>query len=89
MIGLVSNEEKFSEILQELSETYHKKNHDYGDSFRKTLQEFGTVAAVVRMCDKMERLKTLTKWDKEVTTETYRDTVMDLANYAIMLAMEL
>lgn len=86
---MVNQEEKFREILTELSELYHKKNHDYGDSFRKSLQEFGTVAAVVRMSDKMERLKTLTKWDKEVTSESFRDTVIDLANYAIMLAMEL
>lgn len=69
---------------------YHRKNHDYGDSFRKSLEEFGLVAAVVRMSDKMERIKTLSKGEKaKVQDEKIRDTLMDLANYAIMTVMEL
>ena len=69
---------------------YHRKNHDYGDSFRKSLEEFGLVAAVVRMSDKMERIKTLAKGEEaKVQDEKIRDTLMDLANYAIMTVMEL
>ena len=50
----------------------------------------GIVAAVVRMSDKMERVKTLSKGEKaEVTDEKIRDTLVDLANYAIMTVMEL
>ena len=87
---MTSNEEKFIEVLQELSDLYHRKNHDYGDSFRKSLDEFGLVAAVVRMSDKMERVKALSKGDKaKVTDEKIRDTLVDLANYAIMTVMEL
>ena len=90
MINVTSNEEKFIEVLQELSDLYHRKNHDYGDSFRKSLEEFGLVAAVVRMSDKMERIKALSKGEKaKVTDEKIRDTLVDLANYAIMTVMEL
>lgn len=85
-----SNEERFIGVLQELSDLYHRKNHDYGDSFRKSLEEFGLVAAVVRMSDKMERIKTLCKSESiEVKDEKIRDTLVDLANYAIMTVMEL
>ena len=45
------------------------------------------IAAVVRMDDKMRRLKTLMKAEARVP-ETVRDTLLDLANYAIMTAME-
>ena len=89
MISLVSNEEKFSEILQELYETYHKKNHDYGDSFKKSLKEFGLIASVVRMSDKMEMVKQLVKVKDSMVDESIRDTLMGLANYAIMTVMEL
>ena len=90
MISVSSQEEKFISVLQEISDMYHRKNHDYGDSFRKSLQEFGLVAAVVRMCDKMERIKTLAKGEEaKVQDEKIRDTLMDLANYAIMTVMEL
>ena len=90
MINVASNEEKFIGVLQELSDLHHRKNHDYGDSFSKSLEEFGLEAAVVRMSDKMERIKTLCKGEKaEVTDEKIRDTLVDLANYAIMTVMEL
>ena len=42
------------------------------------------------MSDKMERVKTLSKGEKaKVTDEKIRDTLVDLANYAIMTVMEL
>lgn len=89
VINLSSNHEKFSEILQELSELYHKKNHDYGDSFKKSVDEFGIIASVVRMSDKMERVKQLVKSKDRMVDESLRDTLIDLANYAIMTVMEL
>ena len=90
MIDVTSNEEKFIGVLQELSGLYHRKNHDYGDSFKKSYEEFGLIAPVVRMSDKMERVKTLSKGEKaKVTDEKIRDTLVDLANYAIMTVMEL
>ena len=87
---MTSSEERFISVLQELSDLYHKKNHDYGDSFRKSMMEFGFVSCVIRINDKTERLKSLVKNGiGEVKDETIRDTLLDLANYAIMSAMEL
>ncbi len=84
----MNNTARYECVTAELFETYKRKNHDYGNSFTKSYEEFGPVAAVVRMSDKMERLKSLCKKKAEVE-ESFRDTVMDLANYAIMLAIEL
>lgn len=80
--------EAFDKITDELKDTYIKKNHDYGNSFDKSIDKFGLTAAVVRMNDKMERLSSLINKDAKVN-ESIRDTVMDLANYCIMTAMYL
>jgi hypothetical protein len=80
--------EAFDAITDELKDTYIKKNHDYGNSFDKSIDKFGLTAAVVRMNDKMERLNSLLHKDAKVD-ESIRDTVMDLANYCIMTAMYL
>ena len=79
---------EFDAITDELKDTYIKKNHDYGNSFDKSIDKFGLTAAVVRMNDKMERLSSLMNKDAKVD-ESIRDTVMDLANYCIMTAMYL
>lgn len=78
----------FDAITDELKDTYIKKNHDYGNSFDKSIDKFGLTAAVVRMNDKIERLNSLLNKDAKVD-ESIRDTVMDLANYCIMTAMYL
>lgn len=85
-----SNADIHAEICRELNKTYTKKNNDYGDSFKKSYDEFGIVSAIVRMTDKMERLKTLTTGTKkEVKDESIEDTLLDLANYAIMTVIEM
>ena len=84
----MDNESIYEQIVSELRDTYKKKNHDYGDSFTKSFSEFGLISVVVRMSDKLERLKTLCRNEAQVS-ESIRDTVMDLANYAIMSAVEL
>ena len=68
---------------------YESKNKDYGDSFSKSFKEFGIVAPVVRMSDKIERLKSLCKAEAKVKDESIRDTLLDLANYALMTVVEL
>ena len=81
---------KFKEVLNELYTTYVKKNHDYGDSFAKSIEEFGSVAGTIRITDKYNRLKSLTKDpNAQVSDETLRDTLLDMANYSIMMAIEL
>lgn len=81
----------FDDVTKELKELYVSKNSDYGDSFNDLLYEFGLITVVIRLQDKMNRLKTIAKNDGEYTVkdETIRDTLMDLANYAIMALMRL
>ena len=74
----------FEKTLQKMLETYKAKNADYGNSFDKTLNEFGLVAATVRLSDKMDRIKMLTKNEAKVLDESIEDTLLDLANYSVM-----
>ena len=76
------------EVCGELNVTYERKNADYGDSFAQSLDKHGLIAAIVRMDDKMNRVINLYKADERlVEDESIRDTLMDLANYAIMSVM--
>lgn len=65
-----------------------KKNHDYGNSFEKSLDTFGLVAGIVRMNDKFERLVSLNDPSKDahIASESLVDTLEDLSNYAAMAA---
>lgn len=86
----MTNIEHHRIILNELSELYAKKNNDYGDSFHQSYIEEGLAMARIRLGDKLSRFRTLTrKGGKEVQDESIRDTLLDLANYAVMTVMEL
>ena len=75
-------------ICLELNNIYKKKNADYGNSFGNSLDKHGLIAGIVRMDDKMSRLISLnSKNEQQVMDESLRDTLMDLANYAIMSVM--
>jgi hypothetical protein len=80
--------EKHLKICEELNEIYINKNHDYGDSFGETFRKLGIVSAVTRITDKTNRLQSLCKKEQKVNDESIRDTLMDLANYAIMTIIE-
>lgn len=79
---------RFDDILNEMSNLYERKNHDYGDSFSKSYKEFGMLSPVIRMSDKLERLKTLCRAENRVD-ESVRDTLIDLASYSVMTIMEI
>lgn len=78
---------KFKEITDSMAKTYEAKNHDYGNSFDQSLNEFGLVASVVRLGDKMNRIKSLIKKEAQVKNESIEDTLLDMANYAIMTVL--
>lgn len=80
----------FESVLDEMRDLHAKKNKDYGDAFHKSFEEFGVTAGVVRLNDKMERVKSLVKNGKaEVKDESLMDTLKDMASYAVMLYVEL
>lgn len=71
-------------ILNEIRQLYNRKNADYGNSFDRTLDEFGLVASATRMSDKFNRFKSLIKNPAQVSDEKIEDTLIDLASYAMM-----
>jgi hypothetical protein len=84
---LSDNVEQFMSITHNMAKTYAAKNHDYGNSFEQSLDKFGLVASVVRLGDKMNRIESLTKKEAQVKDESIKDTLLDMANYAIITVM--
>lgn len=84
---VAANVQKFVDITDGMVKTYIAKNHDYGNSFVQSLDKFGLIASIVRMGDKMNRIETLASKKAEVKDESVEDTLLDLANYAIMTVM--
>ena len=84
------NERTFKEIVDQMFDLYQRKNADYGDSFAKSFKKFGMQSALMRLTDKYNRLETLTeKQDQKVKDESIEDTLLDIANYAILTLIEL
>lgn len=85
-----SKVEHHARICEEINKLYERKNHDYGDSFHQTFTEEGMAMARIRLGDKLSRFKTLSRGDEQkVNDESIRDTLIDLANYAIMTVLEM
>lgn len=86
----INKVELHGKICAELNEMYRKKNQDYGDSFHLSYLEEGAAMARIRLGDKLNRYKALTRNPdaQQVKGESIRDTLLDLANYAIMTVME-
>ena len=75
---------QMSAVQVEALELFKRKNADYGDAFAT----YGTVGVIVRMGDKMQRLISVSnKGVSLVDTESLRDTLIDLYNYAAMGVM--
>jgi hypothetical protein len=76
--------EQFRVIQDEAYELFKKKNADYGDGFKN----YGAVGVLVRMGDKLNRFQNITNTSVNlVETESLRDTLIDLHNYAAMAIM--
>lgn len=68
-------------VQNEALDLFRKKNADYGDAFAT----YGTVGIMVRMGDKIQRLLSVSSNGIAlVDTESLRDTLIDLHNYAAM-----
>ena len=81
--------ETFRAITNKMCNTFEVKNHDYGSSFSNLFKECGMTYAYGHMAEKLERVKSLMKDDATVNGESIRDSLLDLANYAILTIMEL
>jgi glycosyltransferase involved in cell wall biosynthesis len=77
-------------IRERFNETLEKKNRDYGNSFSEQFKEYGLVSSCIRLEDKMRRLKKLVmSRERHVKDESIRDTLPDMAGYAILTINEL
>lgn len=78
-------------LLDKLHEVIKAKRSDYGDSFGKQYDEYGILSALIRLDDKLNRLKSLTIHAKtqQVNDESTYDTVLDLMGYASLLLLRL
>lgn len=85
------NVARFRTITTEMANLYEKKNADYGNSFGDTYQRLGLISAVTRIQDKCNRLCNLSikRGRQQVNDESVRDTLVDLANYAVMTLVEI
>lgn len=88
---------EFAKRLQEhqnicnyLHDLYYRKNSDYGGSVTDTFNKYGLVSFLVRLEDKLNRARSLNnRGSAKVTDEKLEDTLMDMANYAMLAVIEL
>ena len=78
-----------NEILNscnELKELLIRKNQKYGNSFFKTADEYGKTVLLLRIDDKLNRLKELmiNKVADDMKDENICDTLTDIAGYALL-----
>lgn len=79
----------FRDITNGMYDTFKAKNHDYGNSFSELFAECGMTYAYGHMAEKLKRVKSLMSDEAKVNGESMRDSLLDLANYAILTIMEL
>jgi hypothetical protein len=84
-------EKVFKEYTDRMLNTYIKKNSDYGSSFDELFDEYGMDSVLIRLKDKYNRLKSLTKPGQKqmVVDESMEDTLLDLANYCILTLVKI
>lgn len=87
---MTNQEKRFKEITEEMNALYQKKNADYGDSFHQAWKKFGRTVGLVYMDAKMNRITQLLAHPEaqQVHSEKIEDTLIDLANYAVLTIME-
>lgn len=76
-------------ICKDLHDLYKKKNADYGNSFADIFAEVGMAYAYGHMAEKLCRVRSLMNNPAAVKGESMRDSLVDLANYALLTVVEL
>ena len=81
---MATRREQFKAVQSEGLELFARKNKDYGDAFA----DYGVVGVLVRMGDKIRRLQSISSNGVTlVKNESFRDTLIDLHNYAAMAVL--
>ena len=83
-VNPVNRIEQMQKVQKEGLELFEKKNKDYGDAFAK----YGTIGVLIRMEDKLQRSISISNSGINlINSESMRDTLLDLHNYAAMALM--
>ena len=80
--------DRFKEITDNMSDTYKRKNHDYGNAFSEMYDELGINYGYGKIREKVNRIKTLKDNEAQVANEPLEDALLDCANYCILTLME-
>ena len=77
---------RYGNILKRMDETHTRKNNDYGDAAYQGYKKYGPAYFLVQLHNKLSRLESLTINSKTqmVKDESIDDTLLDMANYAVM-----
>ena len=84
----MNNVAEFESIINQMKDLYIKKNSNYGNSFSRLIEQLGPIAGLVPLHNKLDRLDNLITGGKN-DFESIEDTLIDLANYAILNIIEL
>jgi hypothetical protein len=76
----------YSSILRRMDSTHTRKNNDYGDAAYQGYKKYGPAYFLVQLHNKLSRLESLTINNRSqmVKDESIDDTLLDMANYAVM-----
>ena len=81
----IERQKLFSGLCDELSNLHEIKDGDYNGAFEESLDEFGLMHSAAMLKHKVNRFKNIVeKKQINVSSESMRDTLLDLASYAIM-----
>lgn len=72
---------EMEKILREISDLLKRKNEMYGDT---NIEKIGKEGIVIRLEEKIERLKNLLKIKENPPEETIEDTWNDIIGYSII-----
>ena len=78
----------FKSITDKMSDTYKRKNHDYGNAFSEMYDELGINYGYGKIREKVNRIKTLKDNEAQVDNEPLEDALLDCANYCILTLIE-
>ena len=79
--------EYHKQICEQLTNIFVEKNAHYGDAYSLLRFEYPSTICW-RLTDKLNRLKTLYRYGDVTHEDNINDTLMDIANYAIMELIE-
>lgn len=78
-------EDDFGAVLDKVYELHELKAADYGPSFDELWDEYGVTSLIIRLSDKLNRLKQLTRTGvQHVKDESIADTLLDICSYSAL-----